>query len=750
MDKENSGRPANQSKIPRAGPLNPQLSKWVEATIEGTDSEPFLFRGMQARGDKLFVSTFQPKSSRVAVQRASDGVCVGELSRLHEAGVFSGTVAGQLPYAYRLLLDGTGSEIILADPYDFGPVLSELDVYLHAEGSYERSFEKMGAHPRIMDGVEGTSFAVWAPNARRVSVVGDFNDWDGRCHPMRLHPGAGLWDIFLPGVGLGALYKFEIKTRDGAVLLKADPYAFGAERAPRTASVVRGLPRKPEAGPPPRQGPPADRHAPIAIYEVHLGSWRRVTGDGNRLLTYHELADTLIPYAKDMGFTHIELMPVSEHPFDGSWGYQPTGLFAPTSRHGTPEDFREFVSRCHAVGLGVILDWVAGHFPNDPHGLARFDGTHLYEHEDPREGWQPDWGTLIYNFGRKEVRNFLLSNASFWLSQYGIDGLRVDAVASMLYRNYSRKDGQWIPNVHGGVENLEAMDFLQRMNELVYRDHPDTMTIAEESTAWPMVSRPTYLGGLGFGYKWNMGWMHDTLEYMAQDPVNRKFHHDKLTFGLLYAFTENFILPLSHDEVVHGKGSLLGKMPGDYWQKFANLRAYLAFLYTHPGKKLLFMGGEFAQEREWNHDSSLDWHLLDSPMHVCMQKLVRDLNWFYRDTAALHERDCDSEGFSWIDCSDSTSSIIAYIRRATDAENFVVVVCNFTPVVRHGYRVGVPKTTLYREFLNTDSSYYGGGNVGNLGAIEAQDIPAHGFSQSLLLTLPPLAVLVLKPEGKER
>lgn len=740
MDKQNDDGPAKNSKF----------SQWVTGFVMGTDRDPFSFLGMHRRRGKIFISTFQPQASRVAVLRASDSVCVGELPRIHEAGIFAGTVAGHELYAYRLRLEVAGSEIIVADPYGFGPVLSELDVYLHAEGTYERSFEKMGAHPCVMDGVKGTSFAVWAPNTQRVSVVGDFNDWDGRRHPMRLHPGAGLWDIFLPGVGRGALYKYEIRTRDDAVLLKADPYAFEAERPPRTASVVHGLPRQPETEAPSRRGPPADRHAPIAIYEVHLGSWRRVPEESNRPLTYRELADTLIPYAKGMGFTHIELMPVSEYPFDGSWGYQPTGLFAPTSRHGSPEDFRDFVSRCHAEGLGVILDWVAGHFPNDPHGLARFDGTPLYEHEDPREGWQPDWDTLVYNFGRKEVRNYLLSNASFWLSQYGIDGLRVDAVASMLYRNYSRKEGEWIPNVHGGVENLEAIDFLRRMNELVYRDHPDAMTIAEESTAWPMVSRPTYVGGLGFGYKWNMGWMHDTLEYMTQDPVNRKFNHDKLTFGLLYAFTENFILPLSHDEVVHGKGSLLGKMPGDHWQKFANLRAYFAFLYTHPGKKLLFMGGEFAQEREWNHDVSLDWHLLNNTMHACVQKLVRDLNWLYRDSAALHERDCESEGFSWIDCSDSTSSVIAYIRRAADAANFVVVICNFTPVVRHGYRVGVPRKALYRECLNTDSGLYGGSNVGNLGAIDTQEIPAHGFAQSLLLTLPPLAVLVLRPEGTER
>ena len=632
-------------------------------------------------------------------------------------------------------------QMVVADPYSFGPVLGDLDLHLHAEGSYERSYEKMGAHPAVMDGVEGTAFALWAPNARRVSVVGDFNDWDGRRHPMRFHPGAGLWDIFLPGVGAGALYKYEIKTRDGEVTLKADPYAFQAERPPRTASIVHGLPRGPGLEP----RPAADRRSPVCIYEVHLGSWRRVPEEGNRVLTYRELADTLIPYARDMGFTHLELMPVSEHPFDGSWGYQPTGLYAPTSRHGSPDDFREFVARCHAEGMGLILDWVAGHFPNDPHGLARFDGTHLYEHQDPREGRHPDWDTLIYNFGRREVRNFLLSNAVFWFAQYGVDGLRVDAVASMLYRNYSRKEGEWVPNVHGGVENLEAIDFLRRTNELVYREFPKAVTVAEESTAWPMVSRPTYLGGLGFGYKWNMGWMHDTLGYMAKEPVHRKFHHDKLTFGLLYAFSENFVLPLSHDEVVHGKGSLLGKMPGDRWQKFANLRAYLAFLYTQPGKKLLFMGAEFGQEKEWNHDASLDWHETDEAMHAGIQRLVRDLNRLYRGIPALHARDCEAEGFSWIDCNDAESSVISYLRRG--AGEFVVIVCNFTPVVRRHYRVGVPQEGRYKELLNTDSAYYGGGNVGNAGAVEADEIAAHGHRASLCLTLPPLGVVVLQPAG---
>ncbi|MGZ5927760.1 MAG: 1,4-alpha-glucan branching protein GlgB [Rhizomicrobium sp.] len=724
--------------------MNLEIFQRIAAVLMANDADPFSFLGMHRVQGKNFVCTFQPQASRVSVLRASDGQRVGELARRHQTGVFAGPVAGNEPYPYRLCLEMNGRQMVVADPYSFGPVLGDLDLHLHAEGSYERSFEKMGAHPAVRDGVEGTCFAVWAPNARRVSVVGDFNDWDGRRHPMRFHPGAGLWDIFLPGVGIGALYKYEITTRGGEVTLKADPYAFQAEHPPRTASIVRGLPRPPTL----EQRPPADRRSPICIYEVHLGSWRRVPEEGNRVLTYRELAETLIPYARDMGFTHLELLPVSEHPFDGSWGYQPTGLYAPTSRHGSPDEFRDFVARCHAEGMGLILDWVAGHFPNDPHGLARFDGTHLYEHQDPREGRHPDWDTLIYNFGRREVRNFLLSNAFFWFAQYGVDGLRVDAVASMLYRNYSRKEGEWVPNAHGGIENLEAIDFLRRTNELVYRDFPEAMMVAEESTAWPMVSRPTYLGGLGFGYKWNMGWMHDTLEYMTKEPVHRKFHHDKLTFGLLYAFSENFVLPLSHDEVVHGKGSLLGKMPGDHWQKFANLRAYFAFLYTQPGKKLLFMGAEFGQEKEWNHDASLDWHETSEAMHAGILRLVRDLNRLYRERSALHARDCEAEGFSWIDCSDSESSVISYLRRGTDAEDFVVIVCNFTPVVRRHYRIGVPRGGHYKELLNTDSTYYGGSDVGNAGAIEAEGIGAHGHGASLSLTLPPLGVVILQPAGR--
>ena len=729
-----------------------QTAERMAAVVDGDEGDPFSLLGMHAVVDRLFVCTFQPHAWQVAVLRASDGECVGELKRLHAAGLFFGAVSGEVAYPYRLRIVDSEGERVLADPYAFGCILDELELQLFAQGTHFHAFEKMGAHPSVFDGVSGTTFAVWAPNARRVSVVGDFNCWDGRRHPMRLHPGAGIWEIFLPGVMQGALYKYEIKTQTGEVLLKADPYAFEAEQPPRTASVVRGLPLR--STPTPAKGalgpPRADRRAPVSIYEVHLGSWRRIPQEGNRSLSYRELADILIPYVKEMGFTHLELLPISEYPFDGSWGYQPTGLFAPTSRYGTPTEFLEFVSRCHAEGLGVILDWVPGHFPNDPHGLARFDGTCLYEHQDPREGCHPDWDTLIYNFGRREVRNYLLSNALFWLSQYGVDGLRVDAVASMLYRNYSRKEGEWVPNVHGGVENLEAIDFLRRLNEVAHREYPETMTVAEESTAWPMVSRSSYLGGLGFGYKWNMGWMHDTLEYMAKDPAHRKYHHDKLTFGLLYAFSENFILPLSHDEVVHGKGSLVAKMPGDRWQKFANLRAYLAFMYTQPGKKLLFMGAEFAQLREWDHDSGLDWHLTDDAMHAGVKALVRDLNWSYRGMSALHERDCEQEGFSWIDCNDADDSVIAYIRHAADPDKFLVVVCNFTPVVRHGYRVGVPRHAVYHERLNTDSAYYGGSNVGNCGEIGTQYVSAHGHAQSLALTLPPLAVVVLQPEGSER
>jgi 1,4-alpha-glucan branching enzyme len=587
-------------------------------------------------------------------------------------------------------------------------------------------------------------FAVWAPNARSIAVVGDFNSWDGRRNPMRRLGESGIWETFVPGAAAGALYKYELHDQHGHLLpLKADPYAFAAEHRPATASIVTELParRPPEAGRTARNA----LDAPIAIYEVHLGSWRR-RGDG-AFLSYGELADQLLAYVRDMGFTHVELMPVTEHPFDGSWGYQPTGMFAPTSRFGTPQDFLAFVERCHAEGVGVILDWVPGHFPSDPHGLALFDGTHLYEHADPRQGRHQDWGTLIYNFGRAEVRSFLISSALFWIDRYGVDALRVDAVASMLYLDYSRKPGEWIPNAHGGNENLEAIDFLRRMNELVHAEGRAAGSIAEESTAWPMVSRPTYLGGLGFTYKWNLGWMHDTLDYMSHDPVHRRYHHDKLTFGLIYAFNENFVLPLSHDEVVHGKGSLLGRMKGDRWQRFANLRAYFGFMYAHPGKKLLFMGSELAQEREWNHDQSLDWHLLDDLLHRGVQTLVRDLNRLYRATPALHALDCEPRGFEWIDGGNVEQSVYAFLRRGRQDSETVVVVCNFTPVPRPGYRIGVPHPGAYVEWLNTDAEVYGGSNVGNFGRVVAEDVPAHGRAHSISIWLPPLATVVFAWEG---
>lgn len=720
-------------------------AQMCRALISGDETNPFAVLGphIDAATGVLHVRVFRPDACAVHVADAHTGAIFSELPRIHPAGFFAGPVPGLgKSHAYRLHFTFKGGVWDVADAYAFGPTLSELDLYLHAEGNYFRAYERMGAHPIIKDGVPGVVFAVWAPDARRVSVVGDFNGWDGRCATMRLHPGAGIWEIFLPDVAAGACYKYEIKAKNGDILLKADPFAFAAECPPRTASVVRPpLPPRND-----NHGPRSDRTAPVAIYEVHAGSWRRFPQENNRSLNYREMAEQLVPYVKDMGYTHIEMMPVCEHPFAGSWGYQPTSLFAPTSRFGTPEDFLYFVGTCHNAGIGLILDWAAGHFPADSHGLAQFDGSHLYEHADPKEGYHPDWHSLIYNFGRNEVRGFLLANALFWLREFGVDGLRVDAVASMLYRNYSRKEGEWIPNIYGGVENLEAIQFLRRLNELTYLSCPDSVTIAEESTAWPMVSRPTYLGGLGFGYKWNMGWMHDTLNYMAKEPVHRRYHHNNLTFGQLYAYSENFILPLSHDEVVHGKGSLIGRMPGDQWQRFANLRAYYAFQYTMPGKKLLFMGGEFAQEREWNHDASLDWHLLDAPEHRGVQNLVRDLNHIYRGLTALHMRDCEQEGFAWIDCSDAEASVISYLRRGVQSDDFAVVVCNFTPVVRRGYRIGVPHGGRYKELLNTDSRYYGGSDVGNGAGVIADDVAAHGMAASLSLTLPPLGVLILVPD----
>ncbi|MBK8175190.1 MAG: 1,4-alpha-glucan branching protein GlgB [Rhodospirillales bacterium] len=727
----------------------------IDRILYADHNDPFSFLGMHveqsAGAPQLVVRVFLPQARKVGVVEYATGKVVADLPQVREQGFFLGPIKGQkTPFKYRLRILPYGSEDTydIEDPYRFPPVLGELDLHLLVEGTHLRVFEKLGSHTKTIDGVDGTAFAVWAPNALKVSVVGDFNGWDGRRHPMRCRYECGVWELFIPGVGPGSIYKYELKDRFGNRLAeKADPFAAEAEKPPRTGSVV----------PDPlahdwqdsewmrSRAHHNDRDAPVSIYEVHIGSWKRKPEEDNRYLTYRELADDLVPYVKDLGFTHIELMPVHEYPFDGSWGYQPVGLFAPSSRYGTPNDLKYFIDTCHKEGLGVLVDWVAGHFPTDPHGLVYFDGTHLYEHSDPRKGKHMDWDTLIYNYGRREVSNFLLSNALYWMEEFHVDGLRVDAVASMLYLDYSRKEGQWIPNMFGGRENLEAIDFIKRMNELVYGHHQGVMTVAEESTSWPMVSRPTYLGGLGFGYKWNMGWMNDTLRYMCKEPIHRRYHHNLLTFGLLYAFTENFILPISHDEVVHGKGSLLSKMPGDSWQKFANLRTYLAFMWTMSGKKLLFMGCEFGQGEEWNHNKSLDWHLLEYPLQHGVQTLVRDLNRLYCSNPSLYQTDCFSEGFQWIDCHDSDNSIISYVRLAKNQEDLLVIVCNFTPVVRKDYRLGVPEGGAYAEVLNTDAGCYAGSGVGNAGQVEAEHREAHGRPFSLVLDLPPLGTLVFKP-----
>jgi len=737
-----------------------RLEAAIDRILNADYGDPFSILGMHVEGKgrahHLVVRALQPGAEKVAVVDIKARKEVAELPRIRDEGVFAGVVEGRMePFAYRLRVtpEGGGAPYDCEDPYRFGAVLGELDVHLLSEGNHLRAFDKMGAHVTTMDGVKGTSFAVWAPNARKVSVVGDFNGWDGRIHAMRNRQECGVWEIFVPGVGPGAIYKYEIRAGFGELMAnKADPFAFEAELPPNTGSKVTD-PKKytwKDKAWMKRRGHLHDRDAPVSVYEVHLGSWKRVPEDGNRFLNYRELAEQLVPYVQDLGFTHIELMPIHEHPFDGSWGYQPTGMFAPTSRYGTPADFKYFIDCCHQAGLGVLIDWVAGHFPGDAHGLCYFDGTHLYEHQDPRMGRHMDWDTLIYNYGRREVSNYLLSNALYWMEEFHIDGLRVDAVASMLYLDYSRKEGEWIPNMFGGRENLEAIDFLKRMNELVYGEHEGVMTVAEESTSWPMVSRPTYLGGLGFGYKWNMGWMNDTLRYIEKEPIHRRYHHDLLTFGLLYAFTENFIMPLSHDEVVHGKGSLLSKMPGDGWQQFANLRSYYAFMFTMSGKKLLFMGAEFGQGDEWNHSSSLDWHLLEYPLQGGVMNLVRDLNRVYRSEPALYETDCFGAGFSWIDCHDSDNSIISYLRFAKDPTDFLVIVCNFTPVPREDYHLGVPRLGAYAEILNSDAEFYGGSGFGNAGQVNADMDGSHGQPHSLRLKVPPLGVLVLKPLPEEK
>jgi len=722
----------------------------VEAIVHGRHGNPFGTLGMQGGNDSpVGINVFAPHAAKVEIIDRSTEERLGALRRVHPDGFFSGVIPERTQrFAYRLAFSDGERHWEGEDPYRFGPILGEVDEHLLGEGKHNRLYERLGAHLVTTEGVDGVSFAVWAPNASRVSVVGEFNAWDGRRHPMRKRVGAGIWELFIPGLKKGAVYKYELLDNHGQRLpLKADPLSFYQEKPPATASIVQGLPDHnwQDGDWMKSRGARQNLSAPMSTYEVHLGSWR--TGGNGEWLDYDSIADLLVPYVIDMGFTHIELMPITEHPFGGSWGYQPVGLFAPTSRFGTPEAFARFVDRFHAAKIGVLVDWVPGHFPSDAHGLAQFDGTALYEHEDPRLGFHRDWNTLIYNFGRNEVANFLEASALFWLDRYHIDGLRVDAVASMLYLDYSRNEGEWIPNKFGGRENLEAIDFLKGTNTRAYQLNPGTQMIAEESTSFPNVSRPIYDGGLGFGYKWNMGWMHDTLHYMELDPIYRRYHHGEMTFGMHYAYTENFVLPLSHDEVVYGKGSLLGKMPGDRWQKFANLRAYYAFMWAHPGKKLMFMGGEFGQEAEWNHDQSLDWHLLGDPLHTGVQSLVRDLNHLYRAHPALHQLDADPLGFEWIDASDAEGSVFLFLRKGRDGVKPVVIACNMTPTVRSDYRVGVPQGGRWDEILNSDAEIYGGSNVGNLGHLNSEDVSCHDRPASLRLTLPPLAVVMLTPNS---
>jgi 1,4-alpha-glucan branching enzyme len=735
----------------------------IDSILAGRNADPFSVLGPHRTGEGWAIRFFLPWAERASV--ALRGVTVNQLTvppavlmeatKLRPEGFFEATFPTQqvnppAPSSYKLLGHTyTGESFELFDTYAFPYLLTEFDLHLMGEGRHYDTYDKLGAHLVTLEGVRGVHFSVWAPSARRVSVVGDFNRWDGRVHAMRPRGSSGIWELFIPELGEGAVYKYELLGPQGNLLpLKADPYGFRSELRPNTGSIVAALDHHQwqDHAWLARRAATNWHQSPVSIYEVHPGSWRRVPEQGERWLTYSELADQLIPYVKDLGYTHIELLPIMEHPFDGSWGYQTLGYFAATSRYGSPADFMAFVDRCHKAGLGVILDWTPAHFPRDAHGLAQFDGTHLYEHSDPRQGAHPDWGTLVYNYGRNEVQNYLISNALFWLDKYHLDGLRVDAVASMLYLDYSRQPGEWIPNQFGGRENLDAIAFLKRLNEVAHGRFPGILTIAEESTSWPAVSRPTYLGGLGFSFKWNMGWMNDTLKYFSADPIHRKYEHNKLTFSLLYAFTENFVLPFSHDEVVHGKNSLLHKMPGDMWQQFANLRLLYAYQYAHPGKKLLFMGQEFAQRNEWYEARSLDWDLLQHSSHQGVQRLVRDLNRLYAAEPALHQVEFDWQGFEWIDPNDADNSIFSFLRRAKDPNDMLVVVLNATPVVRRNYVIGVHRCGFYREVLNTDSAQYGGSNVGNLGGIQALALPHLARPFSLSLTLPPLAALILKPD----
>lgn len=748
-------------------PLDPAV---MEKLVRGEHGAPFDVLGPHevtvAGATVQVIRAFLPGARAAWVIRLTDTLGAPEhdlparsaMHRLHSQGFFSAVIEGTDAYESYILEAEyeNGSHRRLRDPYAFRPLLSAFDLHLLGEGTMEQAYERLGAHPQVVDGVAGIAFGVWAPNAQRVSVVGEFNGWDERVLPMRLRSG-GIWELFVPDLSHGALYKYAILSWNaGYRALKADPYAFAAEMRPGTASRVwnlDGYSWSDDAWMTQR----AARDplvAPMSIYELHVGSWRPDPDtQAPSAVTYRGLAHQLVPYLHNLGYTHVELMPIAEYPFDGSWGYQVTGYFAPTSRYGTPQDFMYFVDYCHQHGIGVLLDWVPAHFPKDEHGLNYFDGSHLYEHADPRLGEHPDWGTLVFNYGRPEVRNFLLSNALFWLDKYHVDGLRVDAVASMLYLDYSRKAGEWLPNKYGGRENLDAVAFLRRFNELVHGRFPGAVTVAEESTSWPLVSRPVYIGGLGFTFKWNMGWMHDILHYMSLDPIHRRYHHNELTFSMIYAFTENFILPFSHDEVVHLKGSMLNKMPGDVWQKFANLRSLYAFMYGHPGKKLVFMGDEFGQWAEWNYAGWLDWFLLgpagDQPsMHAQLQGLIRDLNDLLRHSPALYEVDFSSAGFEWIDCNDADNSIVSFVRHSADLQESLLFVCNFTPVPRQGYRVGVPTPAYYAEVLNTDAAVYGGSNLGNLGGVASEPIATHGRQNSITLTLPPLAVVVFRPVPK--
>ncbi|GAC1342311.1 MAG: 1,4-alpha-glucan branching protein GlgB [Acetobacteraceae bacterium] len=719
------------------------MSESISALVEGRHGDPFALLGPHAEGGAITVRVFLPRADAVEAIDAA-GKVLARLTQVHDAGLFEGVLPDAGPYRLRVQTHGITYEA--EDPYRFGPTLGDLDLHLLTEGRHRDLAHVLGAHPAVCDGVAGVRFAVWAPNARRVSVVGDFNFWNPTRHPMRKHHGAGVWDIFVPGVQHGALYKYDLIGPGGETLpQKADPVAWAAERPPATGSIVANPAQHAwtDAAWMQRRAAAQMPRAPISAYEVHAASWLPAAEQGES--GWDALADQLAPYCAGLGFTHLELLPIMEHPFGGSWGYQPLGQFAPSSRLGPPEAFARFVDRCHAMGVGVILDWVPAHFPTDAHGLARFDGTPLYEHGDPREGFHRDWNTYIFDLGRNEVRGFLIASALFWLEHYHADGLRVDAVASMLYRDYSRDAGEWVPNQYGGRENLESVAFLQELSRAIAERCPGAVLIAEESTAWPGVTRPADEGGLGFHYKWNMGWMHDTLHYMHEQPIHRRYHHGEVTFGLVYAFSERFMLPLSHDEVVYGKGSLIRKMPGDEWQKFANLRAYFGFMWTYPGKKLMFMGGEFAQDREWNHDIGLDWWLLDDHKHAGVQALVRDLNTAYRGVPALHEGDCDPAGFRWVVVDDADNSVFAYLRQPLSGGPPALVICNFTPVPRHDYRLGVPQAGTWVETLNTDAAIYGGSNMGNSGAVEAAHEPAHGLPASLRLTLPPLATIILQP-----